>query len=151
VFLSESAKEWLARYLNQRSDEDRAVFVRTQNKPKFAHDLFHSASGNGRVGKSYPTPGVGYEEKKLSLRLTARQIERIVAAAAAKAGIVKKVHPHVLRHSLATDLLQNGADLRSVQEILGHASVTTTQVYTHVTNPHLKEVHQAFHRRRQSS
>ena len=122
VFLSEPAKEWLARCLIGRRDEEVAVFVREKRK--------------------------GDEEAKRSLRLTARQIERIVAAQAAAAGLVKKVHPHVLRHSLATDLLQNGADLRSVQEILGHASVTTTQVYTHVTNPRLKEVHQAFHRRK---
>lgn len=130
VFLSESAKAWVSRYLVSRTDDDPALFVRTTQR-----------------SEKYPTPGVGYQGKNSSLRLSPRQIERIVQAAAAKAGIVKKVHPHVLRHSLATDLLHNGADLRSVQEILGHASVTTTQIYTHVTNPRLKEVHQAFHRR----
>jgi len=80
--------------------------------------------------------------------ITVRQIQRVVDAHARKAGIVKDVHPHTLRHSMATDLLQGGADLRSVQSLLGHASVTTTQIYTHVTNPQLKEVHKAFHARR---
>lgn len=154
VFLSETAKEWLARYLHKRTDDDPAVFVRSLPSKKIPHDPFHSSSGkNGKkVSRSeknpeYPDPGHGYGGGKNTLRLTSRQIERIVQAQAMAAGIVKKVHPHVLRHSLATDLLQNGADLRSVQEILGHASVTTTQVYTHVTNPRLKEVHQTFHRR----
>lgn len=77
--------------------------------------------------------------------ITVRQIQRVVDGHARKAGIVKKVHPHTLRHSMATDLLQGGADLRSVQSLLGHASVTTTQIYTHVTNVQLKEVHKAFH------
>lgn len=83
--------------------------------------------------------------------ITTRQIQRIVDKCARAAGIVKNVHPHTLRHSMATDLLQSGADLRSVQAILGHASVTTTQIYTHVTNPQLKEVHQAFHARRRTT
>lgn len=83
--------------------------------------------------------------------ITTRQIQRIVDKCARAAGIVKNVHPHTLRHSMATDLLQSGADLRSVQAILGHSSVTTTQIYTHVTNPQLKEIHQAFHARRRRS
>lgn len=141
VFLSEIAKEWLARYLATRTDDDTALFVRLPRRAP-------SGVPARRIGG---LPRLLGGEKRLtahgSLRLTTRQIERIVTAAAAKAGIVKPVHPHILRHSLATDLLHNGADLRSVQEILGHASVTTTQIYTHVTNPRLKEVHQAFHRR----
>jgi len=88
------------------------------------------------------------EKDVKSLRLTSRSIQRIVKHYATKAGIIKDVHPHTLRHSFATDLLMNGADIRSVQAMLGHSSITTTQIYTHVTNKQLKEVHQAFHARR---
>lgn len=77
--------------------------------------------------------------------LTPRSVERLVKYYAIKAGISRKVTPHVIRHSFATDLLQNGADLRSVQALLGHANITTTQIYTHVTDRHLKEIHKAFH------
>ena len=81
------------------------------------------------------------------MRLTARSIQRIVAKYALRAGITKKVTPHTMRHSFATDLLMNGADLRSVQSMLGHSNIATTQIYTHVTDPHLKEVHTKFHRK----
>ncbi|MES2224769.1 MAG: site-specific tyrosine recombinase/integron integrase [Patescibacteria group bacterium] len=81
-------------------------------------------------------------------RLTPRSIERIVSEYAAKAGISKKVTPHVLRHSFATDLLSNGADIRSVQVMLGHANIATTQIYTHVTDKQLREVHKKFHSKR---
>jgi site-specific recombinase XerD len=80
-----------------------------------------------------------------SHRLTTRSVERIVKHYAIKAGITKKVTPHVIRHSFATDLLQNGADLRSVQEMLGHSDISTTQIYTHVTDKHLKDIHKMFH------
>lgn len=88
---------------------------------------------------------------KIGKRLTARSIERIVAKYAVLAGITKPVTPHTLRHSFATDLLISGADLRSVQALLGHSSVTTTQIYTHVTDQHLKEVHQKFHQKKDKS
>jgi site-specific recombinase XerD len=124
VFISDRAKNALERYLDKRSDVDPAVFARI---------------------------GIKRLEKKKNadnLRLTPRSIQRIVKYYATKAGIVKDVHPHTLRHSFATDLIANGADIRSVQEMLGHSSVTTTQIYTHVTNKQLKEVHKAFHGKR---
>ncbi len=124
VFISDQAKSALERYLDKRSDVDPAVFARI---------------GIKRLEK---------KNKSDNLRLTPRSIQRIVKYYAAKAGIVKDVHPHTLRHSFATDLIQNGADIRSVQEMLGHSSVTTTQIYTHVTNKQLKEVHKAFHGKR---
>lgn len=129
VFVSDGAATALRRYLEKRTDIDPALFVRDEKSlARFA-------------GKSR-------EKKPDGLRLTPRSVQRIVKYYAAKAGIIKDVHPHTLRHSFATDLLMNGADIRSVQAMLGHASITTTQVYTHVTNRQLKEVHQAFHARR---
>lgn len=120
VFFSESAKSAVKKYLEKRTDMDDALFV---NVGKFTKD-------------------------KETLRLTSRSIERIVKYYATKAGISRKVTPHIVRHSFATDLLQNGADLRSVQALLGHANITTTQIYTHVTDKHLGEIHKAFHGKR---
>lgn len=80
-------------------------------------------------------------------RLTPRSVERLIKIYALKAGISKKVTPHIIRHSFATDLLQNGADIRSVQALLGHANIATTQIYTHVTDKHLREIHKRFHNR----
>lgn len=118
VFLSDDAKGALKKYLDKRVDVDEALFTRIPRS---------KASGD-------------------NLRLTPRSIQRIVEKHAIKAGIVgKNVSPHSLRHSMATDLLRNGADIRSVQAILGHSSVTTTQIYTHVTDKQLREVHQKFH------
>jgi site-specific recombinase XerD len=131
VFISDTAKRALERYLDKRTDIDPALFVRIQTK---------SPSPLKGEGGQRPDEGI--------LRLTPRSIQRIVKYYAAKAGLVKDVHPHTLRHSFATDLLANGADIRSVQAMLGHSSITTTQIYTHVTNQQLKEVHQAFHARR---
>jgi site-specific recombinase XerD len=85
--------------------------------------------------------------KKDSLCLTSRSVERIIKRHASLAGISKKVTPHVIRHSFATDLLRNGADLRSVQMLLGHANINTTQIYTHVTDKELKNIHKKFHRK----
>ena len=118
VFLSPAARAALTAYLAARTDMGEALFV--------------------GVG---PRAGAG-------ARLTPRTVERLVRHYAVKAGIGKKVTPHVIRHAFATDLLGNGADLRSVQALLGHANIATTQVYTHVTDAHLREVHRRFHARR---
>lgn len=120
VFLSLSAKKAVAEYLKKRGDFGEALFV---------------SYGKGGKGKDLP-------------RLTPRSVERIVKQYAVRAGITRKVTPHVIRHSFATDLLENGADLRSVQALLGHANIATTQVYTHVTDRHLKEVHKKYHGQR---
>jgi len=122
VFLSETAKNCLKNYLDKRVDVDEALFV--------------------RVGK-----GKNFFQKNADLRLTSRSVERIIKKYAAKAGIGKKVTPHQLRHQFATDLLRNGADLRSVQTMLGHSSITTTQIYTHITDKQLKEIHKKYHRK----
>lgn len=118
VFISDGARNALERYLEKRVDIDEALFVR-----------FSTINENPKGSK----------------RLTPRSIQRIVKFYAAKAGIVKDVHPHTLRHSFATDLLSNGADIRSVQTMLGHSSIITTQIYTHVTDRQLKEIHKKFH------
>lgn len=120
VFLSPDASESIEAYIKQRDDIDPALFV---SFPKFPERSSH----------------------KKTLRLTPRSVQRLVKHYATKAGIVKDVHPHTLRHSFATDLLQNGADIRSVQTMLGHSSITTTQIYTHVSNEYLKETHKKFH------
>lgn len=124
VFLSDRARDALSRYLDKRSDMDPALFV---SVPKVKRE-----GGNERRG------GKG-------LRLTERSIQRLVKKYATRAGIIKDIHPHTLRHSFATDLLQNGADIRAVQSMLGHSSITTTQIYTHVTNERLREIHETFH------
>ena len=123
VFLSDTARQAIKNYLNKRTDVDDALFVRV-----------------GRKGDE--------NEKKDELRLTSRSVERIVKHYAVKCGISKIVTPHVIRHSFATDLLENGADIRSVQALLGHASIVTTQIYTHVTDNKLREVHKMFHDKR---
>ncbi len=134
VFISDSAKKALSDYLDKRRDIDPGLFVRDTKGLK----RFESKKNKSDVSESS------------SLRLTPRSVQRIVKYYAVKAGIVKNVHPHTLRHSFATDLLINGADIRSVQAMLGHSSITTTQIYTHITNRQLKEVHKAFHGKRRA-
>ncbi len=123
VFLSDSAKAAIKKYLAKRADMEEPLFLQVSNNRS------HVTSNSSQA----------------TLRLTPRSIERIVKHYAIKAGISRKVTPHVLRHSFATDLLSNGADIRSVQMMLGHANIATTQVYTHVTDKQLREVHKKFH------
>ena len=120
VFLTAEAKQAIKNYLEKRSDVEEALFV-----------SFTKNTNPQVIG-----------------RLTTRTVERIIKHYATAAGIPKKVTPHMLRHQFGTDLLMNGADLRSVQELLGHANISTTQIYTHVTNKELKEIHSAFHSRK---
>ncbi len=121
IFISKEAADWISKYLEKREDNAKPMFIRYSGRSKA------DTSGNFQ-------------------RLTARSIQRMVARYARLAGITKHVSPHTLRHSFATDLLMNGADLRSVQAMLGHSNIATTQIYTHVTDPHLREVHEKFHR-----
>ncbi len=117
VFISDDAKAILKTYLDLRKDMDNALFVKVSNE----------------------------RAKKEDASLTPRSIQRIIKHYAIKAGVSKKVTPHVIRHCFATDLLRNGADLRSVQMLLGHANIATTQIYTHVTDSQLRDIHKKFH------
>lgn len=152
VFISDSAKSAIRSYLDKRTDIDPALFVRdTKGLEKFEKKNVGArfiAPKNKELVKIQGAINRAPTKDLDNLRLTPRSVQRIVKYYAAKAGIVKNVHPHTLRHSFATDLLINGADIRSVQAMLGHSSITTTQVYTHITNKQLKEVHKAFHGRR---
>lgn len=121
IFISKSAADKVADYLDARTDSLPALFLNNSRNLQAV-----DTSGNYR-------------------RMTVRSVERIVEKYARLAGITKHVSPHTLRHSFATDLLMNGADIRSVQSLLGHADVSTTQIYTHVTDAHLKEIHEKFH------
>ncbi|MEK9131237.1 MAG: site-specific tyrosine recombinase/integron integrase [Patescibacteria group bacterium] len=117
VFLSDAARARLKAYLDKRTDPSPFLFA--------SHDRAKAGRQTGP--------------------LTPRSIQRLVERYALAAGITKKITPHTLRHTFATDLLRNGADIRAVQSMLGHASITTTQVYTHVTDKHLREIHKKFH------
>ena len=121
VFLTKHAKDWLQRYFDTRTDPYAPLFIRY----------------------SGPTPKEGLTNEKN--RLSVRSIERLIEKYRKKAGIVERIGPHVLRHSYATDLLSHGADIRSVQLRLGHSNISTTQIYTHITDPKLKEIHAKFH------
>lgn len=118
VFISDSASYWVETYLESREDTDPALFVRTSGR------------------------------RDADLRLTARSVQRIVKKYVKKTKLPVEITPHGIRHTFATDLLSSGADLRAIQEMLGHKSVATTQIYTHITNPQLKKIHQDFHRKK---
>ncbi|MBP6858573.1 MAG: tyrosine-type recombinase/integrase [Candidatus Pacebacteria bacterium] len=134
VFLSPDAKSALKKYLDARQDMGEALFVEMSERS------MKSATKMGTKGKKDEYPG--------DKPLTTRSVERIVKRYAIKAGISKRVTPHVIRHCFATDLLSNGADIRSVQMLLGHSDISTTQVYTHVTDSELLRVHKQFHGKR---
>ena len=134
VFISKSAGETLGQYLKKRDDNSKALFIR--HKAKESADKEIESMGETKTG------------------LTPRSVQRIIkkyikiADMSARGGSAfggKKITPHTLRHSFATDLLANGADIRAVQEMLGHASISTTQIYTHLTNKRLKDIHESFH------
>jgi site-specific recombinase XerD len=120
IFVSKEAAECVQKYLDRRADTLAPLFISISKN--------HAAITSGDFK-----------------RLTARSIQRIVQSCALKAGITKHVSPHSLRHAFATDLLMNGADIRSVQAMLGHSNISTTQIYTHVTDLHLKNIHDKFH------
>lgn len=120
VFISQVAADSIAEYLDTRDDSLPPLFINSSRNSTDSND------GNYR-------------------RLTTRSVQRIINKYAKLAGITKHVSPHTMRHSYATDLLMNGADLRSVQTMLGHSDISTTQVYTHVTDKHLREVYEQFH------
>lgn len=120
IFISQGAADWVNRYLDARQDTLPPLFL------SYSKNVETTNSGDFR-------------------RLTARSVQRMVANYARLAGITKHVSPHTMRHSFATDLLMNGADIRSVQSMLGHSNISTTQVYTHVTDEHLREVYEKFH------
>lgn len=123
VYLSPSAKEWIRRYLGTRSDSFSPLFLRYSGKKMDEGDF----DGD-------------------SLRLTVRSVQRLVKKYTLRAGVAVDATPHTFRHTFATGLLREGADLRSVQELLGHSNVSTTQIYTHVTNKQLKDIHTKFHK-----
>lgn len=129
VFLSEQAKYWINKYLKLRKDLNPHLFVSHDKKGGSQHEV---KAKKGKLEEEYKG-------------LTPRSVQRLVQKYAKVAGITKQVTPHTLRHSYATDLLQNGADIRSVQAMLGHSSITTTQIYTHITDKGLQEVHKKFH------
>ncbi|MBI4078719.1 MAG: tyrosine-type recombinase/integrase [Candidatus Levybacteria bacterium] len=120
VFISERAALWLKKYLSERKDQFKPLFIR------YSGAVLEENNGE-------------------KMRLTARSVERIVKKYVRRARLPVDATVHTLRHSFATDLLSNGADLRSVQEMLGHKNIATTQIYTHITNRQLREVHKAFH------
>ncbi|MFA4937076.1 MAG: site-specific tyrosine recombinase/integron integrase [Patescibacteria group bacterium] len=128
VFLSNEARNHLKKYLDKRIDVDEALFIG------------HDRAARGRE-----------KDTKATHPLSARSVQRAIEYYRKVAGLTRKITPHTLRHSFATDLLSSGADLRAVQTLLGHASITTTQVYTHVTDKQLKDVYKAFHSRRRKN
>jgi len=147
VFISEEAKQAVKNYLDKRTDTEEALFVsdrlmsfatpftaRRREKSKFSAENYASRAKD-----------INLSRLSSCSRLTPRSVERMIKQRAIKAGISKKVTPHIIRHCFATDLLSNGADIRSVQALLGHSNIATTQIYTHITDKQLRDVHKNFH------
>ncbi|OGI63829.1 hypothetical protein A3A95_00065 [Candidatus Nomurabacteria bacterium RIFCSPLOWO2_01_FULL_39_18] len=137
VFLSEKARIALKKYLAARKDMEEGLFINFVPQKPTAE----------KVSQTEKTKKKKYKGKEYN-NLDRRSIERIVRHYATIAGISKRVTPHTMRHLFATDLLSNGADLRSVQALLGHANISTTQIYTHVTDKHLRDIHKKFHNKK---
>lgn len=135
IFLSNQARYWIKNFLDKRRDLNPYLFIPLDRAEKGREKKL----GNKKIGR---------KNDKSFQGLTPRSVQRLIKKYAKMAGITKRVTPHVLRHSFATDLLQNGADIRSVQAMLGHSSITTTQIYTHITDKGLREVYQTFHGRK---
>lgn len=144
VFISEEAKKCVKEYLDKRKDLNDALFVRVGSDLGDEKNIKNKNSKSKSSSKSNSSSLNTISDKN---HLDRRSVERIVRHYAIKAGVSKKVTPHTLRHLFATDLLSNGADLRSVQALLGHSSISTTQIYTHVTDKHLRDIHKKFHRK----
>ena len=136
VFLDHESKISLQRYLTSRSDKSDYLFI------SYGHT---NSDIQLKTNPSTLNPKTSPPAPSLDAPMTPRSVQRMIHKYALKAGITKEVTPHTMRHSFATDLLMGGADIRSVQTLLGHSSITTTQIYTHVTDQHLQDVHDAFH------
>ena len=140
VFLSERAKAAIKNYLAKRTDPLEHLFISLSKQISDKKQLPRSLMTTGTPTRSLGAKVIG--------KITPRAVQRLVEFYRRKAGITKNITPHQIRHQFATDLLMNGADLRSVQELLGHSNISTTQIYTHITNKELKDIHKAFHGRR---
>lgn len=151
VFLSSSAKQWLSRYLERRQDAWKPLFISysgpKRQKGSRSHEKRLLTSEVTRSGSSEVSSGdeVVEDPHGERHRLTTRSVQRMIKKYAKRAGLGVNATPHTLRHSFATDLLRAGADIRTVQESLGHRNISTTQIYTHVTDFDLKEAHRRFH------